>query len=573
MASIIGVLKAYNNQPVPSLPKGITLNAVISILATGSKSALLAAVASAIAQGKWTWFHSDDRPLEHAQILDEASRGPFGSIVMLFKRTAFSVPALGAIIMILSLGFDPFVQQILSTSIRQVPHASTAASTIQATAFLNPQELVMNQAINNAIYTDNFNRTPGCPTGNCTWPSFRSLGWCSKCADVTKLVRSNCSYSYDASQLNQSQHYFGSCNLALDQGYSTSLLWEVAPAGGGTFGLQVTTDVIWLVDDGNSTTTATFNNPKFLGVGAPQAVLGHVSMVFDDDSHPEKGFHVANATQCVLSFCARDYNVSVESGALSVSTSEPNFGGTYSTTYDNQSVACWTADPGSVAQMNYTNVTTTLSFPTQEGTIDYHDLVDPEHLTFCSPLTGLVARGLGLALGGFGGTIGLTIAGSSQSGVAFSEPGIQETDYFGATTGSSADVFTYLSQQGGLQGVMPRLADSLTSTALTLPNRTAIISGMVRSPEVFVEVRWEWISLPIFLCVSSAIFLAVTAFQTRISGVGLWKGSSLAYLYHGVEAPQAGFESFATASSMQSVAASTTVRLRFSERTARLGLL
>src|ERR1700744_2807384 len=58
MGVIVGVLRVYDNHPLPSLPKGITLNAVISILATGAKSALLAAVASAIGQGKWTWFHS-----------------------------------------------------------------------------------------------------------------------------------------------------------------------------------------------------------------------------------------------------------------------------------------------------------------------------------------------------------------------------------------------------------------------------------------------------------------------------------------------------------------------------------
>jgi hypothetical protein len=430
-----------------------------------------------------------------------------------------------------------------------------------------------NQAINNAIYTDNFDRTPSCPTGNCTWPSFRSLGWCSKCQDVTEQVQSNCSYSYDASKLNQSEHYFGSCNLHLDQGYSTDLTWEVAPSDGGSFGLQVTTEVLWLVDDGNSTTTATSNNPTFFGIESPQAVLGHVLMDFDDDLHPENGFHVANATQCVLSYCVRDYDISVESGVLSVSTSPPDYGGAYSTVYNDQSMACWTVDPDSKSEMEYSNVSTTLSFATQEQTITYYNLVDSQHFTFCSPMALTLAQGLGLALGGYGASIGATIAGSRQFGVAFSEPGVQEIDYFGTTADAANDVFTYLSTTGGLLSVMPRLADSLTSLALALPNRTTPISGSIFNPEVFVDVRWEWLSLPIFLCVSGGIFLAVTASVTRVTGVGLWKGSSLAYLYHGLEKSRGSFESYDTASSMQSAAESTTVSLRFSETTGRICLI
>lgn len=571
MAVIIAVLRVYDNHPLPSLPKGVTLNAVVSILATGAKSALLAAVASAIGQGKWTWFHSKPRPLAHAHILDEASRGPYGSLAMLFKKPAFSLSALGAVITVLSLGFDPFIQQVLSTSIRQIPQDSDLAVTSQATAFLQAESARFDQAVNNAIYSDKFDRTPGCPSGNCTWPTFRSFGWCSKCENVTNQVRSNCTYSYNASQLDQSQHYFGSCNLFLDKGYAADLSWEVAPSGDGSFGLQITTEVIWLVDDGNGTTNATFNNPTYIGVESPQAVLGHVFMDFNDPSHPEQGFHVVNATQCVLSYCVRDYDVAVESGGVSVSTSEPNYGKVY--TEDEQNMACWTADPDFISKMDYSNVTTTLSFPQQEQTIDYVDLVDSAHFTFCSSRAITVVQGLALALGGWGLSIGSTISGSRQSAVAFSQPGIQEMDYFGATEDASNNVFVFLSTNGGLRSVMPRLADSLSSFTLDQPNTTQAITGSVFNPEVFVEVRWEWLSLPIALCVSGAVFLGLTAFASRAAGVGVWKGSSLAYLYHGLEDQSRSLESYDTASTMHAAAESTTVSLRFSDRSARVCLI
>lgn len=34
-----------------------------------------------------------------------------------------------------------------------------------------------------------------CPTGNCTWPQYQSLGACSKCADVSNLLTFKCIYT------------------------------------------------------------------------------------------------------------------------------------------------------------------------------------------------------------------------------------------------------------------------------------------------------------------------------------------------------------------------------------------
>lgn len=60
----IVVLRVYESKSIPQIPFGLTLNAVISILATGSKSSLLLAVAGAIGQLKWSWFSSKRHKLE-----------------------------------------------------------------------------------------------------------------------------------------------------------------------------------------------------------------------------------------------------------------------------------------------------------------------------------------------------------------------------------------------------------------------------------------------------------------------------------------------------------------------------
>ena len=51
--AIAGVLYSYDGSASPEIPYGITLNAIISILATTSKSLQLFAIASAISQQKW----------------------------------------------------------------------------------------------------------------------------------------------------------------------------------------------------------------------------------------------------------------------------------------------------------------------------------------------------------------------------------------------------------------------------------------------------------------------------------------------------------------------------------------
>lgn len=63
LVAIAVVLSMYNGKTRPHLQFGLTLNAIISILATGSKSALLCAVGGAIGQLKWNWFTTDRKLL------------------------------------------------------------------------------------------------------------------------------------------------------------------------------------------------------------------------------------------------------------------------------------------------------------------------------------------------------------------------------------------------------------------------------------------------------------------------------------------------------------------------------
>lgn len=54
--------------------------------------------------------------------------------------------------------------------------------------------------------------------------------------------------------------------------------------------------------------------------------------------------------------------------------------------------------------------------------------------------------------------------------------------------------------------------------------------GTVFVTELFVRVRWAWLTYPLCLLVASLGFLAATVWQTARRGVKVWKGSLLPLL-------------------------------------------
>ena len=139
--AICSVLLGYDQKAMPNFPKGLTLNTIVSILATGSKSALLCMVRTSIGQLKWIWFQGrKKRPVYDLQSFDDASRGPWGSVMVLLRcsRKGSLILSLGAIITVLSLAFDPFIQQVLRFPVRQVISSSSTAVAEQAVLAFKP---------------------------------------------------------------------------------------------------------------------------------------------------------------------------------------------------------------------------------------------------------------------------------------------------------------------------------------------------------------------------------------------------------------------------------------------------
>jgi hypothetical protein len=77
--AITALLKWYEGTRSPKLPYGITLNAIVSILATVSRSMLIFAVSMCIGQLKWCWYHERKRKVEDIQTMVRAKTPPNAS--------------------------------------------------------------------------------------------------------------------------------------------------------------------------------------------------------------------------------------------------------------------------------------------------------------------------------------------------------------------------------------------------------------------------------------------------------------------------------------------------------------
>lgn len=84
LVALVGVLLGFDGKAIFTW-HGVTLNAIVSLLSTASKGALLFAVAELVSQWKWILFTGRARPLMDFERIDSASRGLLGSLRLMWN--------------------------------------------------------------------------------------------------------------------------------------------------------------------------------------------------------------------------------------------------------------------------------------------------------------------------------------------------------------------------------------------------------------------------------------------------------------------------------------------------------
>jgi hypothetical protein len=86
LVAIIIVLAVSDGKSLPRLPLGLSVNAVIGLLGTLMEFFLMVTVSSALGQTKWFRASRSRIPMEHFYLIDESSRGPWGSFKLLVRK-------------------------------------------------------------------------------------------------------------------------------------------------------------------------------------------------------------------------------------------------------------------------------------------------------------------------------------------------------------------------------------------------------------------------------------------------------------------------------------------------------
>lgn len=187
---------------------GITLNTIVAIMVNIAVAASISVVVECISQLKWLWFSEQPRSLADIQVFDEASRGLFGSLKLIWGIRHRSIATTGAFLVVVQLAVAPLTQQSLHYESRSV-----AAEGINGTLPYMEKYIEMGQqpilagitpsgydslgtgmksAIISGIFMDTdivLNDTePSCPSGNCTFSDWSALAVCTGFANVTSYL-------------------------------------------------------------------------------------------------------------------------------------------------------------------------------------------------------------------------------------------------------------------------------------------------------------------------------------------------------------------------------------------------
>jgi hypothetical protein len=499
----------YNGDPIPSLPSGVTLNALISILSTAARAALFFVVSSSIGQLKWCCLVQRGTRLQDIQLMDEASRGPLGAIKVLAKWTGGPLSTLGAAITVCMIAFSPFLQQLVAypTELAEQPSLEATAPNAVNSTFLAEMWWGGENGTTNfgdwwnvyrAFGPEAFAPRVTCPRPavNCEW-DYKSVGWCSKCKKTTGRL-SDCVVK----DHNSSSASF--CQLIVDNPETEAvrrpglMQHVVRNSPSKTLGgVSVADSIRYATEHGWAANVSQFvaedgtivENPV---ITLTQAAISRVEDVFADLYHSDQpALHVEFINECAMTICEREYSAAIVDGEFSWNLVSIDYGKRF------QSGSCWRPEDsaGDVVLKSH------------DGGLTH---LNETERAFC-PIDGWFDVFKSAAINNAHyWTYNLTHSWRDPDDVPL-EP---------------------LEDITGSRGI-PSFAAALTNYGLNISNHNAV--GKAYLPEIKVRARWRWIVLPAFLELASVVLFLLTVFYSRQIKVPVWKSSLLAICYHKIE--------------------------------------
>lgn len=445
-----------------------------------------------------------------------------------------TLAALGAAITVLSLALDPFFQQVVdfperwmsegwNSSIPKVTRYEPHSSVVLAEGKRQSQfDSDVRNVVEKFFYGNGTQPIPlgngtraeiplSCPTSNCTWPVYQTLGVCSACTDVSQLLTFGCRSSITIDWIanltgagTESTYPKGTVcgyfinatseNPVLMSGYTVDSL--------GSPGEILLTRSLPLVTNparellfGGSINFRDIRNP-ITDVIIVTASEGPVSVTRNN---------TPLAQECVMSWCVK----TMESSYYWANYQERVIAEFKNTTAGAPPLLNKPRIGSSYAE----NVTINLSSNNSKGSV--YGLSDRSAFQTIIIFDDIFPS--------------FTTAKST-----YGERLLRTRNYLPVPV-LRIDEYNPWLAPNNLTRHMERLAVAMTNAVRSSPSKEMIL-GMAFNKENYVSVRWIWLTLPLSLLLLTLVFLVSTVLKAsrERNRVGVWKTSAIATLLYGL---------------------------------------
>ncbi|KAJ5184801.1 hypothetical protein N7491_007329 [Penicillium cf. griseofulvum] len=615
------VLAIFDGRPIFEW-KSVTLNAIISVLSVAMKASLTFAVAELIGQWKWILFSRDERPLMDFERIDMATRGPWGSLRVLSRMRGLQVRAplqLGALLIVLAIGLDPFSQQLLQ--LEQRPRFAIdestwhlnpkSAFTTRAKSFnrgktlyahdwsraenstRNPiirmtteLELSMQAAILNGLSRTrkvvDQQVTLQCPTGSCVWDQFQTLGVCNRCQDITSDLKriDNFGGVYDAIYNDGNGGAFpkekgtafslpnghflmnmDGCSLA-----PSNPCYDVSQVAGGGPATQLTMSSFGTGDPNKTNSMQDVNTLIW-----SMSIIHLDTAKIDNSSKSEYEYKWPEmpllANECAIYYCVKTINSTMEGNILRENVSEAT-----DAVRDPDSFLLSSRSQDRMAPENMppVNESAPLEFNELYAYVRRDDLAlhFPDNLT--KPSYPIATRAVWALSQYMQNLFSTNITTGSNITTAISDVLRQDA------VGYNGVIENEQSNPAAVDSVWNPdkldLADTFNTLAVSITNEMReeydgytidYVYGRTGTPTQFYKTRWGWIALHGVVLIGGAVFAFVTMIDSASPSkeIPVWKNSTLATISTGSLAVDA-LKGAETVSEMEKKARGETVMMQ-----------
>ncbi|KAI1478382.1 hypothetical protein F4774DRAFT_426679 [Daldinia eschscholtzii] len=514
--SLITVLEKADNLPIIGWTFPLSLNAVVSALSVTMRTLLAFSIGSCLGQGKWTWFKKRQGSLSRFIAFDNASRGPLGCVSLIMVLESRYWASLGAWVTLLLLILDPCVQSLITYKGQVDITGQNNSRIVKATRLdvgkwsretMARIEFVGEEFLNNYhIYSDvgiatisvlGFVNTStsqpskppsvSCQTGNCTWPTYSSLGVCSACFDISEhIIKEKGSGMPDIS-------VFSPCHDA-SYAFVTNYTTYSVPYNSGRPLLIQNTDGLanqsQCLPRSRVGLSAVFRpNETYRFANSTSLLASFVVLELQTDYWDSKIViedSTPKATECALEYCGRIYEAVVRNGDIVESTILEST----STAIDSfQPLGKYSQELIDVVQREYGNSVSDITLKAFAETNNFPTLLERNDLQVEIPITANVPEH------------------------------VQRV--FNITQTSIVTMMRTLADSTTLESITYALSNS-TNVTTSFDNAAHLLSNRMREIDgsmaygsseqwvIYTHVQWRFFALPIVVVVAGCLFVIGT---------------------------------------------------------------